>query len=105
MWMRLAFLWFQYRSCQHSAAISLPTLVICALMVQMCGVQAGTWSAQGPLTKAIVFSHFWMHIQLICAHLRAHNVMVKVLKRDLSPAAKAEALDVFQVRCVLLWWA
>ncbi|KAK9795946.1 hypothetical protein WJX73_001584 [Symbiochloris irregularis] len=51
---------------------------------------------QQPLTKAIVFSQFWMHIQLICAHLRAHGVEPSILKRDLSPRAKAEALDVFR---------
>lgn len=51
----------------------------------------------GPLTKAIVFSQFWMHIQLTAAHLLSHDVHVSVLKRDLSPRAKAEALDVFQV--------
>lgn len=42
-----------------------------------------------------------MHIQLICAHLRAHDVEASVLKRDLSPRAKAEALDVFAVQPVI----
>ena len=49
------------------------------------------------LTKAIVFSQFWQHILLVGAHLRAHGVTLAVLKRDLSPAEKAHALDMFQV--------
>lgn len=61
------------------------------------GPAGATGHVQQPLTKAIVFSQFWMHILLICAHLRAHDVEPSILKRDLSPRAKAEALDVFRV--------
>ena len=54
-------------------------------------LQAGSGAPTSKsLTKAIVFS-------LVVAHLRSHGVTVSVLKRDLSPRAKAEALDVFQV--------
>ena len=49
------------------------------------------------MTKAIVFSQFWMHIQLIAAHLRAHSVPVAVLKQDMSPKDKAAAVATFQV--------
>ena len=52
------------------------------------------------LTKAIVFSQFWMHIQLISSHLRAHEVPLAVLKQDMSPKDKAAAVATFQVRCV-----
>ena len=49
------------------------------------------------LTKAIVFSQFWMHIQLINAHLRAHGVALALLKQDMSPKDKAAAVATFQV--------
>ena len=49
------------------------------------------------MTRAIVFSQFWMHIQLINAHLRAHSVPVAVLKQDMSPKDKAAAVATFQV--------
>lgn len=61
--------------------------------------------ARGPrqgLTKAIVFSQFWMHIQLINAHLRAHGVALAVLKQDMSPKDKAAAVATFQVTALQL---
>ncbi|KAK9807648.1 hypothetical protein WJX72_005276 [[Myrmecia] bisecta] len=48
------------------------------------------------LSKAIVFSQFWQHIQLIGAHLRQHGVRVAVLKKDLSAKDKALAVNTFQ---------
>ncbi|KAL0025980.1 hypothetical protein WJX77_010392 [Trebouxia sp. C0004] len=48
------------------------------------------------VTKAIVFSQFWMHIQLISSHLRAHGVPLAVLKQDMSPKDKAAAVATFQ---------
>ncbi len=50
------------------------------------------------MTKAIVFSQFWMHIQLLNAHLRAHGVALALLKQDMSPKDKAAAVATFQVR-------
>lgn len=50
-----------------------------------------------PLTKAIVFSQFWMHIQLINSHLRAHQVPLAVLKQDMTRKDKAAAVATFQV--------
>ncbi|DBA80065.1 TPA: hypothetical protein ACH3X2_007554 [Trebouxia sp. C0005] len=57
--------------------------------------QASQQQGKG-LTKAIVFSQFWMHIQLISSHLRAHRVPLAVLKQDMSPKDKAAAVATFQ---------
>ena len=51
------------------------------------------------MTKAIVFSQFWMHIQLINSHLRAHQVPLAVLKQDMTRQDKAAAVATFQVLC------
>jgi len=66
----------------------------------MLWVQASQQQGKG-LTKAIVFSQFWMHIQLISSHLRAHGVPLAVLKQDMSPKDKAAAVATFQVCWVL----
>ena len=52
---------------------------------------------QLPSTKAIVFSQFWMHLQLIAAHLMQSQVEFALLKRDLQHRTKQEALAKFQV--------
>ncbi|KAL0050649.1 hypothetical protein WJX82_004168 [Trebouxia sp. C0006] len=57
--------------------------------------QASQQQGKG-LTKAIVFSQFWMHIQLISSHLHAHGVPLAVLKQDMSPKDKAAAVATFQ---------
>lgn len=62
-------------------------------------MQGGGDPSKG-LTKAIVFSQFWMHIQLINAHLRAHGVALALLKQDMSPKDKAAAVATFQVTTV-----
>ena len=50
-----------------------------------------------PATKAIVFSQFWMHIELVVHFLATRSVSLALLKRNLSPANKAAALARFQV--------
>ncbi len=47
--------------------------------------------------KAIVFSQFWMHLQLIAAHLTRNRVEFALLKRDLQHRTKQEAIAKFQV--------
>ena len=53
--------------------------------------------AAKPATKAIVFSQFWMHIELVVHFLSSRGVPLALLKRSLSPAEKAAALASFQV--------
>lgn len=57
------------------------------------------WSIK-PLAKAIVFSQFWIHLQLINAHLRLHGAELQVLKRDMKQPDKAAAVAAFQVGLV-----
>lgn len=64
--------------------------------VPNCPAAEGAREASKGLTKAIVFSQFWMHIQLINAHLRAHGVALALLKQDMSPKDKAAAVATFQ---------
>ncbi|KAL3136547.1 hypothetical protein ABBQ38_005794 [Trebouxia sp. C0009 RCD-2024] len=65
--------------------------------VPNCPAAEGAGEASKGATKAIVFSQFWMHIQLINAHLRAHGVALALLKQDMSPKDKAAAVATFQV--------
>ena len=67
--------------------------------VHVVNMQVSRQQGRG-LTKAIVFSQFWMHSQLISSHLRAHEVPLAVLKQDMSPKDKAAAVATFQVRHV-----
>ena len=46
--------------------------------------------------QAIVFSQFWMHLQLIAATLTAGGVSFAMLQAHLKPDAKAAALQRFQ---------
>ena len=50
-----------------------------------------------PSTKAIVFSQFWMHLQLIAVHLMRNGVDFALLKRDLAHGVKQAAVAKFQV--------
>ena len=70
----------------------------------MCRPRTALQVMQGPQqrAKAIVFSHFWMHLQLIAAHLRDAGIEHAVLKRDMTPPDKADALDTFQVHACTL---
>lgn len=54
--------------------------------------------AMSGLTKAIVFSQYWIHIWLVKNYLASHDVKFEVLSTGLLPAEKVQALDVFQVR-------
>lgn len=49
-----------------------------------------------PLAKVIVFSQFWMHINLVKNHLSRHDVNFALLRGGLQPAEKVQALDMFQ---------
>ena len=57
----------------------------------------GVQGSDKPGTKAIVFSQFWMHIELVVHFLATRSVSLALLKRNLSPADKAAALARFQV--------
>jgi len=46
--------------------------------------------------QAIVFSQFWMHLQLIAATLTAGGCRFAMLQAHLKPDAKAQALQCFQ---------
>jgi hypothetical protein len=59
----------------------------------------GVKSAGGSsVIKAIVFSQFWMHVQLIAAELSARGVPHIVLKRDMSARDKQAAVMEFRAR-------
>ena len=59
--------------------------------------QSSAREQQLPSTKAIVFSQFWMHLQLIAAHLMRNGVEFALLKRDLQHRVKQDAIAKFQV--------
>ena len=63
-----------------------------------CAMQ-NVWNIK-PLAKAIVFSQFWIHLQLINSHLRLHSAELQVLKRDMKQPDKAAAVAAFQVGLV-----
>ena len=63
-----------------------------------------------PVTKpkVIVFSQFWIHINLVRTHLMNRGINFATLKADLPAAEKIEALERFQVLvlsapCALSW--
>jgi len=67
--------------------------------------QQGSATAGSPVVKAIVFSQFWIHVQLVREQLLAHGVRHEVLKRDMSASAKQEAVTKFRAdrhSCCLL---
>lgn len=47
--------------------------------------------------KVIVFSQFWIHINLVRTHLLNRGINFATLKADLPAAEKIEALERFQV--------
>jgi SNF2 family DNA or RNA helicase len=46
--------------------------------------------------KAIVFSQFWMHVQLVAAELTARGVRHVLLKRDMPARDKQAAVTSFR---------
>ena len=85
-----------HRSCLHQ-----PHHVQCNLLcnTMRCALTHASVVQGGdkPGTKAIVFSQFWMHIELVVHFLATRSVGLALLKRNLSPAEKAAALARFQV--------
>eukprot|EP00879_Flechtneria_rotunda_P005819 GHRR01006123.1.p1 GENE.GHRR01006123.1~~GHRR01006123.1.p1 ORF type:complete len:1000 (+),score=452.54 GHRR01006123.1:320-3001(+) len=53
-------------------------------------------AAKPVAVKAIVFSQFWMHVQLIAAELAARNMSHVLLKRDMSARDKQAAVTTFR---------
>lgn len=47
--------------------------------------------------KVIVFSQFWIHINLVRTHLLNRGINFATLKADLPAAEKIQALERFQV--------
>lgn len=68
------------------------------LQDQVDSQQGPASEPQPPSTKAIVFSQFWMHLQLIAAHLMRNGVEFALLKRDLQHRVKQDAIAKFQVQ-------
>ena len=66
---------------------------------EQAGLDTSSISKEGhlPSTKAIVFSQFWMHLQLIAVHLMRNGVDFALLKRDLAHGVKQAAVAKFQV--------
>ena len=52
--------------------------------------------AEGGRTKAIIFSQFWIHTNLVANFLERHGVEFALLKAGLHPTDKVDALDRFQ---------
>jgi len=48
-------------------------------------------------TKVIIFSQFWIHINLVITHLTTHSIRHTVLRAGLPHKEKLDALDTFQV--------
>ena len=48
-------------------------------------------------TKVIVFSQFWIHINLVRTHLLTRNIRHTVLRAGIPASEKIEALETFQV--------
>jgi SNF2 family DNA or RNA helicase len=55
-------------------------------------------AAAAGVVKAIVFSQFWMHVQLIASELSARGVPHIVLKRDMAARDKQAAVMEFRAR-------
>jgi hypothetical protein len=55
-----------------------------------------TGSSSSSLVKAIVFSQFWMHLQLIGSELLARGVRHYLLKRDMTARDKQAAVTAFR---------
>ncbi|KAF8062721.1 hypothetical protein HT031_004051 [Scenedesmus sp. PABB004] len=60
------------------------------------GGQPAAAAAAGQPVKAIVFSQFWMHTQLVAAELSARGVRHVLLKRDMPPRDKQAAVTAFR---------
>ena len=61
------------------------------------GVSPTASGAAGPaVVKAIVFSQFWMHVQLIGQQLSARKIRHEVLKRDMAARDKQAAVMKFK---------
>ena len=52
---------------------------------------------RGQRTKAIVFTQFWQHLNLIERQLTDHGVGLAVLKGSMKSDEKARSLDQFKV--------
>lgn len=50
-----------------------------------------------PKTKVIVFSQFWIHINLVRTHLMKHRIQFAIMRAGLPASEKIEALEDFKV--------
>ena len=51
----------------------------------------------GGLTKVIVFSQFWMHLNIVAKHLRMQDIAFEVFSTVKTPPERLQSLDTFQV--------
>lgn len=66
----------------------------------IAGLQGAKPGDKEPLTKAIVFSQLWTHIQLTGTQLRGQGVSVVLFTSNLKPQERAANLQKFKVhRC------
>ena len=76
------------------------------------GLQEAKPDDKEPLTKAIVFSQLWTHIQLTGTQLRGQGVSVVLFTSNLKPQERAANLQKFKVHrsrngclvCACLLW-
>lgn len=64
-------------------------------------LQAGDAATEPPKrTKAIIFSQFWIHINLVISHLAKHDIEFAIFRAGIHPSERIEALHRFQVLVV-----
>lgn len=85
----------------HTAATTAPAAVVDDAHSRGCLRGASTSTSAvagitGPPIKAIVFSQFWMHIQLIAAEFAARGVRHVFLKKDMPARDKQAAVTAFR---------